>query len=278
MGSAPVAGPCYPCIDVHSGCIDRLGPSTPTPMATNTETYPRPGRGAWTLTGGLLPAKAGSTARRGYYRLSVDTERPIGSTFATGADTSHHARVVNYGVRAIQMLLGIEADGWFGPVTDQGVRTAQRNYGLEVDGIVGVDTMRELLRPVLANIGDVTGVAVPILGGLITNESGLDPAAVGVNGQDHGLAQINLGAHKDVSVLEALTPDYAIHWSAEDLAHVHDTWARRTTVDPWKIAIASHNSPLLAKRWAVTGKAPVVDGRLFQIEEYVDKVLTSWPA
>jgi hypothetical protein len=248
-------------------------------MATSsTQTYPKPGRGAWTLTGGLLPAKPGSKVTRGYYRLSVGTEPPIGSTYATGTDTSHHALVVHYGVQAIQMLLGIEADGWFGPLTDQAVRTAQRNHALEVDGIVGADTMRQLLRPVLVNIGEVTGVAVPILGGLLANESALDPAAVGINGQDHGLAQINLGAHKDVSVLDALTPDYAIHWSAEELAEVHDSWQGRTIVDPWKIAIASHNSPLLAKRWAVTGKAPVVDGRLFQIEEYVDKVLTSWPA
>jgi hypothetical protein len=40
-------------------------------------------------------------------------------------------------VRYIQAVLGIKADGQFGPITDRAVRAFQRAHGLKVDGIVG---------------------------------------------------------------------------------------------------------------------------------------------
>ena len=40
-------------------------------------------------------------------------------------------------VRYIQTVLGIKADGQFGPITDRAVRAFQRAHGLKIDGIVG---------------------------------------------------------------------------------------------------------------------------------------------
>lgn len=240
-------------------------------------TYPTPGRGAWTLTGGLLPARAGSTSRAGYYRLAATGEKAIGSTWADGSDTSHHAQVVNLGVKALQTRVNVVPDGWYGPGTDRAVRAAQQALSLEVDGIVGRATMRALLRPLVLTEGGTAGVPEAVLGGILAHESALDPAAVGVNGLDHGLAQINLGAHEDeVSLEAAMDPEFCIRWTAVELARIYKTWKGKTVVDPWTIAIANHNSPLLAKKWAVMGAPPYVAGRVFQIEEYVNDVRSAW--
>lgn len=249
-------------------------------------TYPAPGRGTWTRTGGLLPGlpdKPGRTpSRAGYYRAPAVGEQAVGSAYYLKSPTvwTHHEHVVYWGVRAIQRLVGMsntDVDGWFGARTGAQVYVAQVRAGVDSDGIVGRDTMKALLTPVIDDIATHNDVPVAILGGLCVNESALDPAAVGINGADHGIAQINLNAHGDkVSLAQALDPWFALAFSAEDLAHVYDVWKGKTKADPWDVAIANHNSPALARRWAREGKAPVVEGRVFQIEEYVQRVHESW--
>lgn len=242
-------------------------------MAT---TFPKPGRGAWRTLGGLLPGRPGSSSKVGYYRLATEGEIPIGSPWLRQENCDHHQLVVHLGVKAVQSLSGAVVDGWFGPDTQRSVIGAQTKWGVDADGIVGRTTMRAALQDLVRDVAVSNGVPVEVLGGIIAHESGLDPAAVGVNGVDHGLAQINLSAHPEISLLEALNPDYALHFTAEDLSMVYRTWRGRTTADAWDIAIAHHNSPLLAKRWAIAGTAPEVAGRVFQIGEYVAAVREAW--
>lgn len=47
-------------------------------------------------------------------------------------------------VRALQQLLGIEADGWFGEETEAAVRALQQRTGLVADGIAGQKTLLSL--------------------------------------------------------------------------------------------------------------------------------------
>lgn len=47
-------------------------------------------------------------------------------------------------VKQLQKLLGINADGIFGPITEECVKQFQRTHGLEVDGIVGPKTWAKL--------------------------------------------------------------------------------------------------------------------------------------
>jgi hypothetical protein len=238
--------------------------------------YPAPGRGAWRRTGGLLPAKPAGTGIIGYYRDAAASEKAIGSTWLREEDTSHDAYCVFLGVKAIQALVGAEVDGWFGPATAKAVTAAQAKAKIEADGIVGPASMKAFLTPQIEDLAVHNAVPTALLGGLLVNESSLDPACVGVNGMDHGLAQINLGAHENVTVEQALDPAFAIEFSVNDLSMRHSQWFGRTKADPWDIAIAAHNSPLLAKRWAREGVAPVVEGRVFQIGDYVARVRTSW--
>lgn len=237
--------------------------------------YPAPGRGAWRQSGGLLPGRPGG-AGRGYYRAAVGTETPVGSAWLREEDAGHDAYCVHLGVKAIQRLVGALADGWFGPATAAAVAAAQARHRVEADAIVGPASMRAFLTPLIQDLATHNAVPVVILGGLLVNESALDPACVGVNGMDHGLAQINLGAHEKITVDQALNVEFAVEFTVNDLSMRHSLWFGRTKADPWDIAIAAHNSPALAKRWAQEGKPPVVAGRPFQIEEYVARVRAAW--
>lgn len=48
--------------------------------------------------------------------------------------------------RWIQEVLGIDADGDFGEITEEAVKTFQRTRGLLIDGVVGKETWRALLN------------------------------------------------------------------------------------------------------------------------------------
>lgn len=239
-------------------------------------TYPSPGRGAWTRTGGLLPGKPGGSGTFGYYRLNAPGESAVGSTWSRQSDPSHHAECVWYGVQALQTLVGAQVDGWLGAETSGRLIAAQARAGIEADGVGGPATMRALLSEAITHTANVNLVPTAFLGGVLVNESNLDPAAVGVNGQDHGIAQINLSAHPEVSLAQAMDPGFSMVFTAAELFHCYSVWDGRTRVNPWVIAIANHNSPALARAWAVAGAAPVVAGRVFQIADYVDKVLSAW--
>jgi hypothetical protein len=68
------------------------------------------------------------------------------------------------GVKAVQRLLGIAADGVFGPGTDTAVRAFQRSAGLKDDGVVGAATMAALSRGSRTLTGGDLSLAAESLG------------------------------------------------------------------------------------------------------------------
>lgn len=71
-------------------------------------------------------------------------------------------------VQELQTMLGIHADGIFGPITERHVRTFQSENNLKVDGIVGPKTLNILMQK---HMGEV----VPIFDKCDVNEDLSDP-------------------------------------------------------------------------------------------------------
>lgn len=232
-----------------------------------------PGRGAWTLRGGLVNNSGGVT---GYYQLPTEGQDAPGL-----ARTGDSAWCVHRSVAAVQQLLDkrlapadpLAATGVWDGRTQELMAAWQESLGLEpANGIFGPRTAAWFWRPQMTAAGRLTGVSWRFLYGLTSRESGFDPAAVGVNGYDHGLVQVNLApdAHgSSVTRVQAVDPRWCYGFAARGLRSVFERWSGRTSADPWDVAIASHNSPALAQEWGETGQAPVVEGRIFQIADYV---------
>jgi hypothetical protein len=246
----------------------------PTPIIPDV-----PGRGAWTLKGGLLPSKPGGKGP-GYYRLADKTksEVEIGSAFATGKDTSDTARSVNAAVKAFQVIAGLpltERDGWLGPRTNAAGIELQKRIGVEADGIFGPVTMKAAFSTMVCVQADLYAVPREILRGIAGYESSFDPGAVGSNGWDHGLVQINLdprnGNGGAISFDFAMTPDLALNWTAKNLRTVFNrTYVTKRGISEeraWNVAILNHNSPKNATRLLDDGTYPTTQSR-----DYVEGV------
>jgi peptidoglycan hydrolase-like protein with peptidoglycan-binding domain len=64
-------------------------------------------------------------------------------------------------VKALQLALGIHADGDFGPLTEQAVERVQREHGLTPDGKVGKQTGTLLGLHYWGNVGAAPAAPVP---------------------------------------------------------------------------------------------------------------------
>lgn len=220
------------------------------------------GRGAWTTRG--FPDGSGI---RMYRRLS--TSVPVGGE--AQRDLDHLA--VNRGVLAIQRLLGVDystGPGIFGPRTDTAVRAFQKVKVPPADGIVGPNTMRALLRPIVAMEEDVRSIPAHLLWGLIAQESGYDPGAVGyATPSDIGLVQINTAVHP-IPVDSAFDPGFVIKWAANRLRKSFQRYSEQVGLArytlAWDCAVAAHNSPVAADAWASTGQPSA------RIADYVARV------
>ena len=70
--------------------------------------------------------------------------RGRGRSGSAGRRSSKRRAVRGGGVRSLQRVLGLAADGVFGPATESAVKRFQRRHGLTPDGVVGPMTRRAL--------------------------------------------------------------------------------------------------------------------------------------
>lgn len=229
------------------------------------------GRGAWTRRG--FPIEAGK--EQGF--TNMYRRHMIPPTTGSQSNMGLDYEAVAEGVRAIQDLLNIYIDGLFGPQTETAVKAFQKERALTVDGIVGPATIKALLEPTMMSVTSQYRIPDRLLYGIVQQESVRDPGAVGYSTpSDRGLVQINLTAHKSITMRQACTPSFSLDFAANSMRTQHDRYRNRTDYISshdgqdkvaWDAAVAYHNSPAWAEQWAKTGTPPNQ-----QIADYVKNV------
>ena len=238
----------------------------------------KPGRGAWTATGGLLPPLPGKPNRGYYYRPAYPGEPLVGSA-GLKAGCTYNDAVVTEAVRAIQRLvlaMGEERDlafepfsvtGQIGDKTGAAIAAVQGHLGLVQDAIVGPKTIWCLVQPIIEATCVEYSLPYWALKGIALTESQGDLGAVGRDTpNDTGLMQMNRAAHP-VTVRQAVDPHFCVDWTGRELAQRRDAYRDNARVDPILLAIAGHNSPKQAAAWAKAGAPPSK-----QIADYVFSV------
>jgi hypothetical protein len=237
------------------------------------------GRGAWSPTGK-------DNGSRYYEHIAG---KPLDGS---SKDRDVNYQAVNLGVKAIQTRINaygyspaLVVDGVFGPGTTAGAKWAQAKMGFsanQCDGRPGPTTCRALFKDLLIWFGGVHHVPASQLHGFIMLESVYDPGAVGgTTPSDRGLNQINLEAHKNITVEQAFDPTFSIDYTAKRLADARIRYSGKTVDLKTKCSIAQHNVPVAAECWYRDGVPPLgpveYNGKMWDgwpdIEKYVNKVL-----
>lgn len=227
------------------------------------------GRGAWT--------SIGKDNGESYYKYTKN--KPLdGST--PEKSLSHQA--VHLGVKAIQSRLvdlgyddrlrnnDFVVDGVYGRKTKRLVRMFQKDNGIYAGGVVGSTTGSALWRGAIADQGQTFKFDPAFIYGIMLQESGGDPGAVGwFTPGDRGLYQYNTLVH-DITYEQA--HDYM--WATEAVfSRFNNAWRKYQGkgVDlRVHCAIAQHNAPAWADQWFETGEAPNE-----KIVDYVGRVLSN---
>lgn len=137
----------------------------------------------------------------------------------------------------------------FGDAATNRVKDFQKAQGLKVDGQVGPTTAKALFHARVSFIEEQYALTPGTLGKLITLESAWDPVAIGYSDpDDHGLVQINLRIHSDITVGQAFDPGFSVDWAARYMSQAQDRILREINIE--KAARASYNVGVeYAKRW-----------------------------
>jgi hypothetical protein len=256
----------------------------PQPSAAVT-TLPGPrGRSAWSKTGvgGTLEWDGKSPGR--YYCLAAPNVPLVGS--GGWSAESVDERAVHGAVVAIQRALRQQVTTQLGvtgvfdrPTADAALRF-RRTLGLDTWGGIGPATARALFMHELQRVCAKRGVSDQweVVCGIVQNESGWDPGAVGyIKPVDIGLAQINGDSHPDMSEKERLRPPFAFNFIIDYLTNAMK--ALDGNVDH---AIISYNLGITGtRRWIAAGSPEIwtPEGSTTRnVHAYVERIKTACSA
>jgi soluble lytic murein transglycosylase-like protein len=196
---------------------------------------------------------AGGGRSRFFRRTRPVTQFPPSSRFAHGCRAVKRALVSQGFVVAKldpeKQLIGAQAE--------EAIRDFQRAFKIAVDGIVGPQTARALFDVYIRRAEADNGVPGRLVCRKLSLESNFDPACVGADGTDKGIAQIN-DVHK-LAPEQVFEPAFAVPWAARYLRGHYDA------LRDWDAALASYNMGRGAGReWLSAGK-PATGGRTITV-------------
>ena len=188
-----------------------------------------------------------------YYQLGSGTR---GTTVPTSPDTAVMEAYAVLGIKTELSYTGNAVSGlnlktyYFGIGAEHSTKRFQKQASLQVDGVVGPHTAKALFLPRSSWVEVHNGIPNQLLSRIISLESGWDPGAIGsLDPLDHGLLQINLHFHPDVSEAQAATPSFSIPWGGKQLAAAYGSFG------DWDATVASWNVGYVAARnWLNAGK------------------------
>ncbi len=175
-----------------------------------------------------------------YYGLSAPTGSHLGYALV---GIKHELAYNGYGA-------GLGDQPAFGIAARSNTKAFQRANGLYADGVIGPKTAKVLFRKRAAAWEAVYGIVGGYSQRIKTLESANDPNAIGyVDHDDHGLEQINLRFHPDITVAQAIDPAFSIPWEAQHLRNDYNS------LGDWDAALAAHNiGTFYATKWLAAGK------------------------
>lgn len=185
-------------------------------------------------------------------------------------------RLAIKGIQDELVYLGYKTrtDGLFDAGTTAAMKAWQAANGLTADGIFGPKSSRILFDKRLTETQAKYGIPKNYLKGMVSHESGFDPGAIGVNGMDSGLVQINLdpvGGHgNEFTIHDAFNPAFSIEYAGKRMAAAKGTYSTALDALAWELAVGQHNSPLNARHWRDAAlnipPGPVAEDSLVRIE------------
>ena len=168
---------------------------------------------------------------------------------------------VNLGVLSIEKRLvelgyNLKVDGIFGPHVRDAVKDFQGKVEITQSGDVGYQTGPALFHGTIAGNGESFNFNPAFIWGIMKQESGGDPGAVGYyTPGDRGLYQYNTLVH-DITYAQA----HDHNWATEAVfSRFNNAWKKyRGKGEEMRTncSIAQHNAPAWADEWFDTGSAP----------------------
>lgn len=235
------------------------------------------GRGAWPVSGAGGTKGANKVRQGPYYCAGIRVQDGFKSDDPN--ERAVHGAVLAYQRALNRRLPGTPCvvDGWFGEQTGEALVNFQRAVKLVDDGLLGPTTSRALLIP------DAKRVCRNkkfddwyIVTGVIYHESTWDAGAVGyADERDVGLAQINAGAHPDLSEKERLQPMTSFRFVIDYLNNALGALDGVVTD-----AIASYNLGIGgAGRWIRQGRPewyiPLGSTKARNVRAYIDSIINA---